>query len=119
MIAYVQEQTFSHWHAQVNGWIRDLSSETDSAWNATDALQPQKDDPDRRTLHTAFPPSSRQWTRGNRSPAPLDQNELKIAIDPSVHQAVLVAEAASQLDISGGETQFGTGGQSPTTSGPR
>ncbi len=44
MIAYVQEQNFSHWLTQVNGWIRDLSSETDSAWSLMDALQPLKDD---------------------------------------------------------------------------
>ena len=45
MIAYVQDQTFSHWLAQVNGWIRDLSSESDSEWSIMDALQPLKDDP--------------------------------------------------------------------------
>jgi hypothetical protein len=44
MIAYVQEQTFSHWLTQVNGWIQDLSSEIDSAWNASDALRPLKED---------------------------------------------------------------------------
>ena len=44
MIAYVQEQTFSHWLAQVNRWIRDLSSEPDSTWSCKDALQPLKDD---------------------------------------------------------------------------
>jgi hypothetical protein len=44
MIAYVQEQTFSHWLTQVNGWIRDLSSGTDSSWSMTDALKPLKDD---------------------------------------------------------------------------
>ena len=44
MIAYVQEQSFSHWLAQVNGWIRDLSSENDSAWSSMDALHPLKDD---------------------------------------------------------------------------
>jgi hypothetical protein len=42
MIAYVQAQTLSHWQTQVNGWIRDLSSETDSAWSASDFLQPLK-----------------------------------------------------------------------------
>ena len=54
MIAYVQEQTFCRWHAQVNGWIRDLSSQTDSAWNATDSLELQQDDPTARlcTLHS-------------------------------------------------------------------
>lgn len=44
MIAYVQEQTFFHWLTQVNGWIRDLSSVTNSAWSLMDALQPLKDD---------------------------------------------------------------------------
>jgi hypothetical protein len=45
MIAYVQEQTFSHWLTQVNGWIRDLSSEVNSGWTISDSLQPVKDDP--------------------------------------------------------------------------
>ena len=44
MIAYVQEQSFSHWLTQVNGWIGDLSSEPDSTWTLADALQPLKDD---------------------------------------------------------------------------
>jgi hypothetical protein len=44
MIAYVQEQTFSYWLTHVNGWIRDLSSEPESAWGLTEALQPGKDD---------------------------------------------------------------------------
>ncbi len=44
MIAYVQEQTFPHWLTQVNRWIRDLSSETDSAWSLMDALQRLKVD---------------------------------------------------------------------------
>jgi hypothetical protein len=44
MIAYVQEQTFSHWLTQVNTWIGDLSSLTDSAWSASDGLKPLKDD---------------------------------------------------------------------------
>jgi hypothetical protein len=54
MIAYVQEQTFSHWHAQVNGWIQDLSSQADSTWNAADSLELQKNDPTARlcTLHS-------------------------------------------------------------------
>jgi hypothetical protein len=45
MIAYVQEQTFSHWLAQVNIWIGDLSSQTDSAWSVSDGLKPLKDNP--------------------------------------------------------------------------
>jgi hypothetical protein len=45
MIAYVQDQTFSHWLTQVNIWIRDLSSQTDSAWSASDGLKPLKDNP--------------------------------------------------------------------------
>lgn len=44
MIGYVQEQTFSHWLTQVNGWIRDLSAETASAWSIADSLQPLKND---------------------------------------------------------------------------
>jgi len=44
MIAYVQERTFSHWLTQVNGWIRNLSSETGSAWSPSDGLKPLKDD---------------------------------------------------------------------------
>jgi len=44
MIAYVQEQTFSHWLTQVNGWIRELSSQTDSVWSSSDDLKPLKDD---------------------------------------------------------------------------
>lgn len=54
MIGYVQEQTFSHWHAQVNGWIRDLSSQADSTWNAADSLELQKNYPTARlcTLHS-------------------------------------------------------------------
>ncbi len=46
MIAYVQEQTFSYWLARVNGWIRDLSSETGSTWSLADALQARKDGAD-------------------------------------------------------------------------
>jgi hypothetical protein len=42
MIAYVQEQTFSYWLTQVNGWIGDLASQTNSAWSASDFLQPLK-----------------------------------------------------------------------------
>ena len=45
MIAYVQERTFSHWLTQVNIWIGDLSSQTDSAWSASDGLKPLKDNP--------------------------------------------------------------------------
>ena len=44
MIAYVQEQTFSHWVGQVNGWIRDLSAERNSTWSESDALQPLTED---------------------------------------------------------------------------
>jgi hypothetical protein len=48
MIAYVQEHTFCHWLTQVNGWIRDLSSQTDSAWGSTDSLRLEKDNPTAR-----------------------------------------------------------------------
>jgi len=39
MIAYVQEQSFSHWLDQVNGWIRDLAAGSNSVWNNSDTLQ--------------------------------------------------------------------------------
>ena len=38
MIAYVQQLDFSHWLVQVNGWIRALSAEKDSAWSESDLL---------------------------------------------------------------------------------
>lgn len=44
MIAYVQEMTFSHWLGRVNGWIRDLSAEADSAWGDSDVLSLLKED---------------------------------------------------------------------------
>lgn len=39
MIAYVQEQTCSHWLDRVNGWILDLSAEPASVWSKTDMLK--------------------------------------------------------------------------------
>jgi len=45
MIAYVQDQTFPYWIAQVNGWIRDLSTEANSAWDDSDVVRPLSDDP--------------------------------------------------------------------------
>ena len=39
MIAYVQEQSFSHWLDQVNDWIRDLAAGSNSVWNNSDTLQ--------------------------------------------------------------------------------
>lgn len=44
MIGYVQEQTSSHWLGRVNGWIRDLSQKSNSAWNDSDTLQSLNDD---------------------------------------------------------------------------
>ncbi|SRR5258706_691983 len=44
IIAYVQEQSFSHWLSQVNGWIRDLAAKFDSAWSDSDGLQSLNDD---------------------------------------------------------------------------
>ena len=44
MIAYVQQLDFSHWLVQVNGWIRALSAEPDSAWSDSDLLRQEKDD---------------------------------------------------------------------------
>ena len=45
MIAYVQDQTFSHWLSQVNAWIRELAAETNSPWSVSDGLQSVTDDP--------------------------------------------------------------------------
>jgi len=44
MIAYVQEQSFSNWFHQVNGWIRDLAAKTDSTWSDFDMLELLSDD---------------------------------------------------------------------------
>jgi len=44
MIAYVQEMTFSHWLTQINGWIRELSSESKSLWSDSDDLLLLKED---------------------------------------------------------------------------
>jgi len=44
MIAYVQEQPFTHWLRQVNSWIRDLAMEPDSPWGDSDMLQPLSED---------------------------------------------------------------------------
>lgn len=44
MIAYVQEQTFSHWLRQVNGWIRELVTEPNSVWSDSDLLRLRSDD---------------------------------------------------------------------------
>jgi hypothetical protein len=39
MIAYVQEQPFSHWMTQVNCWIKHLAAGPNSAWSDSDILQ--------------------------------------------------------------------------------
>jgi hypothetical protein len=44
MIAYLQEQTSAYWITQVNGWIRSLATEPDSAWSFSDFLQPVSDE---------------------------------------------------------------------------
>lgn len=44
MIGYVQEQDFAYWLTQINGWIRNLASETESAWNDSDLLRQSGDD---------------------------------------------------------------------------
>jgi hypothetical protein len=44
MIGYVQEQTFSHWLHEINGWIHDLSQDTNSLWSESDALQLLRED---------------------------------------------------------------------------
>lgn len=41
MIAYVQEQSFSHWLNQMNLWIRDLAAGPNSDWSDSDTLQLQ------------------------------------------------------------------------------
>jgi hypothetical protein len=43
MIAYVQEQSCSHWLDQVNGWIQDLAMEPDSPWTDFDSLKSLSD----------------------------------------------------------------------------
>ena len=43
MIGYVQEETVAHWLAQVNGWIRELSTDASSGWSDSDVLQPVSD----------------------------------------------------------------------------
>jgi hypothetical protein len=44
MIGYVQERDFAHWLTKINGWIRNLASETKSAWNNSDLLQQLNED---------------------------------------------------------------------------
>ena len=44
MIAYVLEQSCSHWLDRVNGWILDLSTEPASVWSKTDLLELLNDD---------------------------------------------------------------------------
>ena len=44
MIAYVQEQTCSHWLHRVNKWILDLSKEPLTEWRKTDLLELLDDD---------------------------------------------------------------------------
>lgn len=43
MIAYIQEQSCSHWLDQVNGWIKDLAAGPNSVWSDSDILQPLSD----------------------------------------------------------------------------
>jgi hypothetical protein len=44
MIGYVQERDFVHWLTEINGWIQNLASETNSAWSDTDLLQKLNED---------------------------------------------------------------------------
>ena len=44
MIAYVQQLDFAHWLIEINGWIRALSAERDSAWSDSDLLEQDKED---------------------------------------------------------------------------
>jgi len=44
MIAYVQNETFAHWLAQVNNWIAALAADSSSEWDCSDSLQEVTDD---------------------------------------------------------------------------
>jgi len=46
MIAYVQEESFSHWLRQINNWIHALTDGHSSAWNDCDILQLLSEDRD-------------------------------------------------------------------------
>lgn len=39
MIAYIEENTYSHWHSMINSWIDELSQESDSIWTVEDKLK--------------------------------------------------------------------------------
>ena len=57
MIAYVQEQTISHWLIQVNGWIRGLAADANSNWSDSDVLQDadHQSSTETRTLRSNHP----------------------------------------------------------------
>jgi hypothetical protein len=44
MIGYVQEGDSAHWLTEINGWIQNLASETNSAWSDSDLLLQVDDD---------------------------------------------------------------------------
>jgi hypothetical protein len=44
MIAFVQDQTFSHWLNQVNAWIAELAAVPGSDWNLADSLTSTMED---------------------------------------------------------------------------
>jgi hypothetical protein len=44
MIGYVQERDFTHWLNEINGWIRSLANEADSAWSEADLLEKANDE---------------------------------------------------------------------------
>lgn len=44
MIAYVQDESFPYWLAQINGWILDLSKISDSPWSTLDSIKSFNED---------------------------------------------------------------------------
>lgn len=67
MIAFVQQEDFSFWQSQVNGWIQELSATPNSAWSNSDALTSLSEDPSSglNTLH------SRHTRQGGLEPCDL------------------------------------------------
>lgn len=45
LIAYVQGQSFDHWRASIEGWIRDLHTAGSPGWSPADGLVTQRQDP--------------------------------------------------------------------------
>ena len=68
MIAFVQENTFSHWRDRVNGWISQLAIHPGPPWQTTDALHTLRTD---AVVRLQMLQSSHQRTGG------LDDIELR------------------------------------------